>query len=322
VVKLIDFGIAKASAAGMQTLSGTIKGKFGYMAPEYLAGKIDARADLFAVGIMGHELLTGKPLFQGRDDMDTLYRVRSMPIRPPSEDNPDIPHEIDAIVMTALERDPDARWQRASAMRIALTTEMKRLGLTMLDQQVVEWVEATFGQHQFDVDSQPAATRVLQPKQETASIVIERGEDPTDLLKTSLRDSSRAAPGARRATRASDVPLPLPAPTTGQLPVAPQALVPAPERLRPSSSQPPLTPHSSSPPLSGARTRPNLKQPQRTLHVEADDVLDEVAVAAEAGRTPEVIVKQMGNLTIFVLLLLAAAAAGAVVYFGLPYLQP
>jgi len=326
VVKLIDFGIAKASAAGMQTLSGTIKGKFGYMAPEYLAGKIDARADLFAVGIMGHELLTGKPLFQGRDDMDTLYRVRSMPIRPPSEDNPEIPHEIDAIVMTALERDPDARWQRASAMRIALTTEMKRLGLTMLDQQVVEWVEATFGQYQFDVDSQPAATRVLQPKQETASIVIERGEDPADLAKTSMRDSSRPSPGGRRATRASDVPplpLPLPAPhaTGTQLPIAPQALVPAPERLRPPSSQP-LTPPKSSPPLSGARTRPNLKQQPRTLHVEAADVLDEVAVAtAEAPRAPEV-VKQMGNLTIFVLLLLTAAAAGAVVYFGLPYLQP
>ncbi|HET9989570.1 MAG TPA: serine/threonine-protein kinase, partial [Kofleriaceae bacterium] len=57
VVKLIDFGIAKASAAGMQTMSGTIKGKFGYMAPEYLAGKIDSRADLFAAGIIAHELL-------------------------------------------------------------------------------------------------------------------------------------------------------------------------------------------------------------------------------------------------------------------------
>ena len=57
-MKLIDFGIAKASAAGMQTMSGTIKGKFGYMAPEYLAGQIDARADLFALGIIAHELLT------------------------------------------------------------------------------------------------------------------------------------------------------------------------------------------------------------------------------------------------------------------------
>ncbi len=54
VVKLIDFGIAKASTGGMQTMSGTIKGKFGYMAPEYIAGRIDARADLFAVGVLAH----------------------------------------------------------------------------------------------------------------------------------------------------------------------------------------------------------------------------------------------------------------------------
>ena len=123
VVKLIDFGIAKASADGMQTMSGTIKGKFGYMAPEYLGGTIDARADLFALGIIAHELLTNRPLFGGRDDMDTLYRVKSMPIKPPSHFNRTVPPEIDEIVMTALERDPDARWQRAAALRVALTTE-------------------------------------------------------------------------------------------------------------------------------------------------------------------------------------------------------
>ncbi len=72
VTKLIDFGIAKVSAAGMQTMSGTIKGKFGYMAPEYIVGRIDARADLFAIGVIAHELLTNRPLFSVADDMETL----------------------------------------------------------------------------------------------------------------------------------------------------------------------------------------------------------------------------------------------------------
>jgi serine/threonine protein kinase len=140
VVKLIDFGIAKASGAGMQTMSGTIKGKFGYMAPEYLVGSIDARADLFAVGVIAHELLTNRPLFSVADDMETLRRVRAMPLQPPSARNPNVPGEIDDIVMTALSRDPDGRWQHATALRTALTTVTRRLGLVCTNQQVVEWL--------------------------------------------------------------------------------------------------------------------------------------------------------------------------------------
>jgi serine/threonine protein kinase len=120
VVKLIDFGIAKASAAGMQTTSGLLKGKFGYMAPEYIAGSIDARADLFALGVIGHELLSNRPLFHATDDMDTLLNLKSMTIPRPSQFRPDLPPELDAIVMTALERNPEHRWQRASALRNAL----------------------------------------------------------------------------------------------------------------------------------------------------------------------------------------------------------
>ena len=142
VVKLIDFGIAKAAGAGMQTMSGTIKGKYGYMAPEYLGGSLDARADLFAVGVIAHELLTNKPLFTTNDDIDTLQRVRSMPITPPSNKNPAVPAEIDNIVMTALERDPDRRWQQANALRNALTTLTKRLDMQVTNKEVVTWLDA------------------------------------------------------------------------------------------------------------------------------------------------------------------------------------
>jgi serine/threonine protein kinase len=139
-VKLIDFGIAKASAQGMQTMSGTIKGKFGYMAPEYIGGSIDPRADLFAIGVIAHELLTNRPLFSGSDDMDTLNRVMKMEIQPPSHFNPLVPAEIDDVVMTALERDPEKRWQHATALRNAMTTLTRRLGLVVQDAQVIEWV--------------------------------------------------------------------------------------------------------------------------------------------------------------------------------------
>ncbi|MEO8701387.1 MAG: protein kinase [Kofleriaceae bacterium] len=146
VVKLIDFGIAKVQSAAMQTMSGTIKGKFGYMAPEYLNGRIDARADLFAVGVIAHELLTNRPLFSTGDDMETLQRVRHMEIAPPSRGNPQVPAEVDDIVMTALARDPDRRWQHATALRTAMTTVTHRLGLAISNAQTVEWVEWAFTQ--------------------------------------------------------------------------------------------------------------------------------------------------------------------------------
>ncbi len=184
IVKLIDFGIAKASAQGMQTMSGTIKGKFGYMAPEYLAGRIDARADLFAVGVIAHELLTNRPLFSTGDDMKTLMRVRELQIEPPSRTNPGVPHEIDEIIMTALERDPDKRWQHATALRNAMTTVTRRLGLHVESTRVVEWLE----RFDFDMATEPVR-RTRSPAYidefevggESMVISVENADSSTDV---------------------------------------------------------------------------------------------------------------------------------------------
>jgi len=144
VVKLIDFGIAKVSSRATQTIGGILKGKFAYMAPEYLDGQLDARADLFAVGVIAHELLTNRPLFSVRDDIDTMRRVRTMHIDPPSKTNPLVPPDIDNIVMTALARDPGSRWQHATALRTALTTLTRRLDLVATNTQMVQWLEWAF----------------------------------------------------------------------------------------------------------------------------------------------------------------------------------
>jgi serine/threonine protein kinase len=303
VVKLIDFGIAKASGEGMQTLSGTIKGKFGYMAPEYLGGTIDMRADLFALGIIAHELLTNRPLFGGRDDMDTLYRVKSMPIKPPSVYNALVPPEIDSIVMTALERDPDARWQRAAALRVALTTEMRRLGLAVLDQQVVDWCTQVFDNSDADT---PAPTRILRNRAPSPSVVIERIDQPhdpdfddelddDDLMSTRLRTSAQRVAAADPRQSIAQLPLPPP---------------PA------SNERPSLVP------LSGSRTAPLMKA-QHTLAVEAADVLHEVSIRTSASMSAPAARARThtSNWVIALLLVLTAAAAGAVVYFGLPYIQ-
>jgi eukaryotic-like serine/threonine-protein kinase len=120
IVKLIDFGIVKGHSSQAPTQAGLIKGKLAYVAPEYLTGKIDSRADLFALGVIAHELLTDRRLFYGKNDLDTLMRLRTLRVAAPSRTRSDVPPELDAIVMTALERDPDHRWQSATAMRAAL----------------------------------------------------------------------------------------------------------------------------------------------------------------------------------------------------------
>jgi eukaryotic-like serine/threonine-protein kinase len=146
VAKLIDFGLAKAKTSTANTGEGVIKGKFNYVAPEYLGGKLDARADLWAVGVIMYELLTGRRLFDGPDDFDTLARVRKLPIPRPSRANPLVSATIDETVMAALERDPTRRWQTAAHLRDALQLAMAQPGNAVDDHALGEWVRWVFTQ--------------------------------------------------------------------------------------------------------------------------------------------------------------------------------
>src|SRR5215470_11972217 len=146
IVKLIDFGIAKATISSVKTQTGFIKGKFGYIAPEYISGKIDARVDLFAIGVVAHEMMTGRRLFEGADDFETLQNIRDMNLKPPSHGNPHVTPDLDDIVMTALQRDPAQRWQSAGAMLVALANVAREFGLVVGGQQLAEWVDWAFTQ--------------------------------------------------------------------------------------------------------------------------------------------------------------------------------
>jgi TonB family protein len=116
-IKLCDFGIAKAASKASRTQSGALKGKIQYMSPEQAWGKpIDRRSDLFSLGVVLHELLTGQRLFRGDTDINVLEKVRSAEVAPPSKSNPEVPQNLDAVVMKALARDPDERYANASDM--------------------------------------------------------------------------------------------------------------------------------------------------------------------------------------------------------------
>jgi len=104
-VKLIDFGIAKAAGKASKTQAGILKGKFGYMSPEQVRGlPIDRRSDIFALGIILYEMLTGQRLFVGESDFSTLEKVRNVEIVPPSSLNAKIPEPLERIVLKALAR--------------------------------------------------------------------------------------------------------------------------------------------------------------------------------------------------------------------------
>ncbi len=111
-VKITDFGIAKAEDRASKTQAGVLKGKFGYMSPEQVRGlEIDHRSDIFAVGILMYEMLTNKRLFLGDSDFSTLEKVRNAEVTPPSQHNPDIPAELERIMLKALAKERDERYQ-------------------------------------------------------------------------------------------------------------------------------------------------------------------------------------------------------------------
>ncbi len=119
-VKVVDFGIAKASDQVSNTKSGAIKGKFAYMAPEQAAGKpLDARSDLFALGLVLYELVTGVRPLKRDSELATLQAALECKIDPPSA-VAEVPHELDDIVMRALAKAPDDRYADAREMQRAL----------------------------------------------------------------------------------------------------------------------------------------------------------------------------------------------------------
>ncbi|MCC7386816.1 MAG: serine/threonine protein kinase [Deltaproteobacteria bacterium] len=118
-VKILDFGIAKAASQTDQTKAGEIKGKLSYMSPEQAMGKaLDARSDIFSMGIVLYEWITGYRLFTGENEMAILKAIIDGKIYPPSYFREDIPEDVERILMRALEKDRDQRYQSARDMQL------------------------------------------------------------------------------------------------------------------------------------------------------------------------------------------------------------
>ncbi len=111
-VKVIDFGIAKTANWGAGTEPGTLKGKFFYMSPEMILAKpVDHRADIFAAGVMLYEQMCGRRPFTGNSVDEVVMKIAEGKLQPPSQFDPSLPRSLEAVCLTALNRNPDSRFQ-------------------------------------------------------------------------------------------------------------------------------------------------------------------------------------------------------------------
>jgi serine/threonine protein kinase len=216
-VKLIDFGIAQSVHTRTQTER--IKGKLAYMAPEAIAGEpLDARSDLFALGVVFYELLVARPLFpqQGNltDDRPT--------IPPPTSRRGDLPEALDDVVMRALETDPKQRWGSAAEFRAALLAASPSVATPS---EIAEWCEPAFAIDNADV----AETRDVRLSEDSSAVVLADVPDFTGV---------RRVTGANIAT-SPQVPIALR--KIGRAKTISTQVVPPPERLAARGSTPPVS---------------------------------------------------------------------------------
>jgi serine/threonine protein kinase len=145
-VKVVDFGVAKIATDPELSGNQSLKGKLAYMSPEQVSrGTVDRRSDVFALGIVLYELTVGQRLFKGTDEVETLRAVVEMKVRPPSEAVAGYPAGLERIVMKALERAPERRYQSAREMQVDLEAFTRDQKLEISSAALAEWMEAKFG---------------------------------------------------------------------------------------------------------------------------------------------------------------------------------
>jgi serine/threonine-protein kinase len=183
-VKILDFGIARAAEfAEEEAKKGLIKGKVSYLSPEQIYVRpFDARADVFALGVVFHEMLTGRRLFQSKNDITRMRELLAAPILPPSAIDAMIPRELDRLVMKALEIDPKDRYQNATDMAQDLertliaarysSRELSKLlhDMYMADDVPLVVVDAADDKESLDRTIAITSTTTLPPTEQTGPV--------------------------------------------------------------------------------------------------------------------------------------------------------
>ncbi len=178
-VKIIDFGIAKAANKASRTQAGILKGKFGYMSPEQVRGlPLDRRSDVFSVGIVLYELLSGERLFSGSSDFSTLEKIRKADILPPTTFNRNIPVDLERIVIKALAKEPNDRYQSAYDLQEDLQRFLIKSGTIFTRKDLTNYLKKAF---KSDIE------RELERNKQFESIKIESTVTPVEPVITEVQ---------------------------------------------------------------------------------------------------------------------------------------
>ena len=317
MVRVLDFGIAKAAGRFHTTREGTVKGKLPYMAPEHIRGQaVSRRTDISAAGVVLWECLVGERLFHG-DEAHILERVLLGTIPAPSSKIPGIPPALDTVVARATARTPSERYETAADMAQAIERAVR----PALASEIAQWLDWVAGhslkvraaraaeQLQSDSDADLKAPPVLSP-------LVDPVNESTTMLRTPtgwarFRGRSRLVPAAvlvallgagatvlamrSAASPSAAAPAPSSDDTSRSATLAPASAVApppasaAPEEPRPvasSKASPVASPAASSPPVASARPTPSpTPTPKPRPQVKRVDCTIPFTVNAQGERT-------------------------------------
>jgi serine/threonine-protein kinase len=188
-VKLLDFGIVKATDSSVQTAIGTLKGKLGYMAPEQVLGKrIDRRTDVFAMGVVLWESLTGTRIWANTPEAAIIGRLAAGSIPNVRSIKPDVPAELDAICARAMQADPDHRFATAAEFQHALETFITRMTVQPTRRDLANLMSGLFAE-------QRAKLRKVIDDSAAGRAAMISSDNLAPLAAFSARGSSASLPG-------------------------------------------------------------------------------------------------------------------------------
>jgi serine/threonine-protein kinase len=266
-VRLLDFGIAKASDRSSQTAAGELKGKFQYMSPEQcLCKPLDRRSDLFSLGVVLFELTTNRRLFKRDNELLTFKAICELPVPRPSQTIDDYPEVLEKVVLKALARRVDERYQTAAEMRRDLLAAAREMGAVDEPAEALSRLMHSAFQDRIDeksemlrrVGSGSSPTHIPENDADASVDVPDITEWVSSKRVSRSAEVSEAPPARRRTGRVLAVPvtllavgatayfalggLPASPMTTGELtertPTAPGAIASPPPRV---SAKPPTT---------------------------------------------------------------------------------
>jgi serine/threonine-protein kinase len=226
-VKVLDFGVAKAAGRGQETEAGELKGRIPYMSPEHVRDKdIDRRADVFSVGVLLREALTGRRLWEGANEVEILSRLleRDLPALP---SDVEIPDEARTILERAMAPDRDARYRTAHEMRSALERYVSRLDKTGATAKFGEPISKAFAEHRSQLKelieqhvahaesmppaatgSVPALPREFTPAAGSSGRGVGPAVPPGPTSSSPVVPVSKPAPAGSSGSRAASPPAP------------------------------------------------------------------------------------------------------------------